>query len=146
MSSPRQVWRRQIDFDGGDRRNWLPDVYAPLIERVGDRLNGRRIQLDLTFYALGKRHRHFINVNCQTIFAPLHATRTNSQQSAVAHEVTAPTLCHRPSFAACAVKCDVHRNMVERIAQAFVARARVVGREYAADQRDDRQPVPSIVT
>ncbi len=53
-------------------------------------------------------------------------------------------LGHRPVFVPLSVKRDVDCTVIKRISTAMLAGKSVVRRENAADEGDDREPVPAV--
>ena len=60
-------------------------------------------------------------------------------------DMPAAALGHGPAPDARPVERDVERAMVERVGQAAPARPGVIGREDAADEGDDAQPVAAVI-
>ena len=145
MASEAEVRAIKPRFDTGDRRDWLPMVPAAGIELKGGSVKSLRRQTHLSANPARDRHGNLVDIDQETISRDLHCTRTETEPGGGTAERAGPAFRHRPMIAAWAIERNIDGGKRRWVGHATTPGGRVIGREHAADEADDRQPRRAIV-
>ena len=92
-----------------------------------------------------ERHAALDDVDLEVVALPANPAGADLERIGVARQRTPAALGHRPELAAGSIQSDVDRDVVFGVGRAAGARRIVVGREDAADERnDDDSGVPVV--
>ncbi len=100
---------------------------------------------DATANTLRQGRAALVDPDVEAIAIPAQLARTDDQLAAVAVELLAPPLGHRPGPAIFPVERDVERAEVLGLGMPAAACPGVVGRKDAADERDDGDAVIAVI-
>lgn len=98
-----------------------------------------------TLKTMWKRDGHLVDRECQRLTIPVDAARADDEFVFAALYRSAAALCHGPVLALLAIDRDVQRAMIEWVAAAETPCKRVIRREDAADEGDERDALFAIV-
>ena len=142
-ADPRQDGRFEVGGHVAQRRDRLPQMMAGSVERetAGGAHAGR--DGDVAADAAWQGHGRLVDRDLQPFVDPTHAAGADGDLPGVAPQRAAAALGHGPAPRP-AVQRHVHAHVVFRVAAAARAGQGVEGREHAADESDDRQPVPAV--
>src|SRR5690606_31511715 len=90
-------------------------------------------------------YRDLVELDLEPVVAPGHGARPDREARGITVDGPAAALGHRPPSRSFAVQGHVHRAMIDRRDRTAPPPERVVGREDATDERDDRQAVTTVV-
>jgi hypothetical protein len=96
-------------------------------------------------HARGQWHAHLVDAQRERVAVPGEAAWPDDERVGGAFQRAPAALGERPAFAPRAVQGDVQRAVVERIGPPTPPRPRVIRREDAAEERDDREAVRAVV-
>lgn len=123
----------------------MPYVSCFRIESIAHRIERFRIYAHRSAYATPPRDTEalvaFLDVDFQCFAGPANTARPDAKRIAFLLDGAAPSLGHRPAVLR-SVERDIERCVVHRIAPTA---GLVIGREDAAQERDDGQTMASVV-
>ena len=132
---------------GLSKSQLIDEALTLFLTAVREARLGRRLMTMAHGAAQPPRYRHadFVEAQDERIALPAERARADLEPFRPAAHLARAALGHRPALAGGAVQRHVDGAVVEGARGTAVARSRVVGREDAADEGDDRQPVPAVV-
>jgi hypothetical protein len=144
VAAPVQSWILHVDFDMRVWCDWAPAVAAfaiqmkALVEQTAGRDRYASTQ------PLRQWRSNFVDINHKLTVAPLQYAWTYRERILRAVYLRRVALGHGPA-ARRAIERHIDRAMLLRVCVALASRPFVVGRENAADECDDCQPLLAVI-
>lgn len=144
VAAPVQLRVFHFDFDVRVRGDWTPAVAAlavkmeALVEQTAGRYSYAATQAPWQWRC------NFLDINYEFIVAPLQGAWAYCECIMRAVYLRRVTLRHGPA-ARRAIERHIDRTVLLGVGVAFASRPFVVGRENAADEGDNCQPVGAVI-